>query len=420
MSDPLSQRRGSIQDLLAALNDTSRLCLCFVGLPARRKTFTAKKLSRYLNWISVKTQLFEDNFGEDEKDNNWHSHRIRRWREALQPVGDFFENGGAVAILDFGECSKAFRQMVQFFCKHQQSDVMFIESVIHDRSILEESIADICQNCPTYTHQPFDEARERFLQYIAQKERGYEGLSEDEGCSYLKIIDVGRQTVIHKVSNYLQSKIVYYLSNLRVRKRSIWLSRHGESEFNVAGRIGGNSNLSSRGHRYAKLLPDFVAKCVNESDELIVWTSSMKRTIQTAQHIHYNKLEWKALDELNAGVCDGYTYEYVEDAFPDEAAARNNDKFHYRYRGGESYMDVVNRLEPIIMELERQGNVMIVCHQAILRCIYGYYHNFSLEDIPFIDMPLHTIIKLTPTAHNTLEERIVVPVPAVSTQRPRV
>ena len=32
--------------------------------------------------------------------------------------------------------------------------------------------------------------------------------------------------------------------------------------------------------------------------------------------------------------------------------------------GGESYRDVVIRLEPVIMELERQENVLVVGHQV--------------------------------------------------------
>jgi hypothetical protein len=38
----------------------------------------------------------------------------------------------------------------------------------------------------------------------------------------------------------------------------------------------------------------------------------MKRTIQTAELLSYPKLQWKALDELDAGVCDGMTYEEIE------------------------------------------------------------------------------------------------------------
>lgn len=38
----------------------------------------------------------------------------------------------------------------------------------------------------------------------------------------------------------------------------------------------------------------------------------MKRTIATARNLPYPKKTWKALDELDAGVCDGMTYEEIE------------------------------------------------------------------------------------------------------------
>lgn len=43
-----------------------------------------------------------------------------------------------------------------------------------------------------------------------------------------------------------------------------------------------------------------------------VWTSTLQRTIQTASELPYEKLTWKSLDELDAGVCDGMTYEEIE------------------------------------------------------------------------------------------------------------
>lgn len=39
----------------------------------------------------------------------------------------------------------------------------------------------------------------------------------------------------------------------------------------------------------------------------------------------------------------------------------------------QSYEDLVHRLEPVIMELERQENVLVVCHQAIFRCLLAYF-----------------------------------------------
>ena len=67
------------------------------------------------------------------------------------------------------------------------------------------------------------------------------------------------------------------------------------------------------------------------------------------------------------------TYEEINEKYPEEFAARDVNKFAYRYPRGESYEDLVGRLEPVIMELERQGNVLVVSHQAVLRCLLAYF-----------------------------------------------
>ncbi len=55
---------------------------------------------------------------------------------------------------------------------------------------------------------------------------------------------------------------------------------------------------------------------------------------------------------------------------PAEFAKRTADKLAYRYPGaaGESYLDVIERVRPVIIELERQRrSIVIVCHLAVLR-----------------------------------------------------
>jgi 6-phosphofructo-2-kinase/fructose-2,6-biphosphatase 2 len=111
------------------------------------------------------------------------------------------------------------------------------------------------------------------------------------------------------------------------------------------------------------------------------------------------------------------TYGEIEERFPDDFIARDEDKYNYRYRGGESYRDVVIRLEPIIMEIERSENIIIVTHQAVLRCIYAYFMNVPQDRSPWMVVPLHTLIKLTPKAYSTHEERFPANIPAVSTFR---
>jgi len=167
------------------------------------------------------------------------------------------------------------------------------------------------------------------------------------------------------------------------------------------------------------MLPEVVRKSVGDDRPLTVWTSTLKRTIQTARFLpkHYNQLQWKALDELDAGVCDAMTYNEIKEKYPDDYDARDKDKYNYRYRGGESYRDVVLRLEPIIMELERSENVLIVCHQAVLRCIYAYFMDAPQDSSPWMDVPLHTLIQLIPRAYGTEKKEFKTHVPAVSTHR---
>ena len=84
---------------------------------------------------------------------------------------------------------------------------------------------------------------------------------------------------------------------------------------------------------------------------------------------------------------------------------RKKDKLRYRYPSGESYMDVIQRLEPVVIEVERDREcICIVAHQAVLRALYAYFMNKPLETVPYIDIPLHTLIELAPKADGTMAE----------------
>jgi 6-phosphofructo-2-kinase/fructose-2,6-biphosphatase 2 len=50
---------------------------------------------------------------------------------------------------------------------------------------------------------------------------------------------------------------------------------------------------------------------------------------------------------------------------PDEASLRKMDKIGYRYPRGESYFDLIARVDPLVHELESyQEPVLIVSHQV--------------------------------------------------------
>lgn len=109
----------------------------------------------------------------------------------------------------------------------------------------------------------------------------------------------------------------------------------------------------------------------------------------------------RALVEIQVGNCDHMTYAEIAVKYPEEYAARSADKLNYRYpQGGESYMDVIARIEPCILELERMCTpVLLVVHRAVARCFYSYFLDLSPTEIPHLDIPLHTVLKLVPKAY---------------------
>mmetsp|Transcript_16799 Transcript_16799/g.31844 ORF Transcript_16799/g.31844 Transcript_16799/m.31844 type:complete len:138 (+) Transcript_16799:1083-1496(+) len=120
------------------------------------------------------------------------------------------------------------------------------------------------------------------------------------------------------------------------------------------------------------------------------------------------KRQWRALDELFAGVFDGMTYKEISEKCPEAYAMRKKNKLSYRYPRGESYLDVIKRVEQVMLHMQRHKDpVVIVAHQAILRVIYTYFMGKPREDATKTAIPLNTVIKLTPYAYNTKEERFV-------------
>ncbi|ODQ67673.1 bifunctional 6-phosphofructo-2-kinase/fructose-2,6-bisphosphate 2-phosphatase [Nadsonia fulvescens var. elongata DSM 6958] len=413
--------------------DNNRVCVIMVGLPATGKTMMAQKIVRYLSWLSIPSKCFNIGLYRRRKMANPSSkffeksnaegdiQRREATQAALQEMIEWFtdpDSQGLVGVFDATNTTKIRREWLVRILKEYQIQPMFVESIVNDAEIISTNINDIQSNSPDYKDLDPTEAFEDLKQKVLNYEVIYEPLDEvsDKDLTFVKIINFNTQSIVNKICSYLQSRIVYYLLNLHVKPRSIWLSRHGESMYNLSGQLGGDADLSPGGQLYAAKLPSLVLDSVGDRP-LTIWTSTLKRTQQTSRFLQYRQLQWKALDELDAGVCDGMTYAEIEEKYPEDFKARDDNKFEYRYKGGESYRDVVSRLEPIIMELERQENIMIVTHQAVLRCLYAYFMNVDMSESPWMEVPLHTLIKLDVRAYGTTVTRIKADIPAVSTYR---
>ncbi|GLJ30913.1 hypothetical protein SUGI_0615470 [Cryptomeria japonica] len=401
---------AAVADRMLGPKEHQQMAIVLVGLPARGKTFTAAKLTRYLRWLGHDTKHF--NVG-----------KYRRLKHGLNQTADFFRadnqdgvdarnevaalamedmlswmlEGGQVGIFDATNSTRKRRnmlmQMAEGKCK-----IIFLETICNDQAVIEQNICLKIRQSPDYANQPdLAAGMEDFKNRLSHYEKVYEPVEEG---SYIKMIDTvsgkGGQMQINNISGYLPGRIVFFLVNTHLTPRPILLTRHGESRDNVRGRIGGDSVLSEAGEEYAMKLADFVNKRLRYEKTACIWTSTLQRTILTAQHIgEFPKIQWRALDEINAGVCDGMTYEEIKKNTPEEYDARKADKLRYRYPRGESYLDVIQRLEPVIIELERQrAPVVVIAHQAVLRALYAYFADKPLKEVPHIEVPLHSMIEI--------------------------
>ncbi|XP_024399319.1 6-phosphofructo-2-kinase/fructose-2,6-bisphosphatase [Physcomitrium patens] len=411
---------AAVADRLLGAKERRQLAIVLVGLPARGKTFTAAKLTRYLRWLGHDTKHFNvgkyrrlqlgcnqsaDFFRGDNQEGIDARNEVAAL--AMEDMLAWMEEGGQVGVFDATNSTNARRNMLMKLAEGK-CKIIFLETICNDRAMIDTNIELKIQQSPDYADMTdYEVALQDFKARLSNYEKMYEPVTEG---SYIKMIDMvsGRGKMeVNSISGYLPGRIVFFLVNTHITARPILLTRHGESQDNVRGRLGGDPPLSEAGEKYSLKLADFVHKRLKNERTASIWTSTLQRTLLTARHIvGFPKVQWRALDEINSGVCDGMTYLEVKETMPEDYLARKQDKLRYRYPRGESYLDVIQRLEPVIIELERQRSpVVVIAHQAILRSLYAYFADKPLKEVPHIEMPLHTIIEIQMGVTGVQEKR---------------
>ncbi len=105
---------------------------------------------------------------------------------------------------------------------------------------------------------------------------------------------------------------MFYLMNIHIQPRTIYLTRHGQSEDNLDDRIGGDSNLTPLGSLYGRALAEFIPTQpgLDDSHNLNIWTSTLRRAVNTSELLsqRYKVVRKRVLNEIYAGECEGMTY----------------------------------------------------------------------------------------------------------------
>eukprot|EP01084_Bolivina_argentea_P212135 360661_1 len=227
-----------------------RIAIVMVGLPARGKSFMAKKIFRYLQHLQIITKIF--NFGAYRRiatknttvgktsasffdPDNKQAAQIRKQCSvsALNDLISWYNSGGQIGILDATNTTRQRRQFIrQFFpnktLKYNVS-VLHIESICTDQSIIRNNIISVKLKNPDYCTVKAQKALEDFEERIKMYEKVYEEVVKEEG-SYIKVINVGSEVMGHEVNDYISCRIFYFLMHLHLHR----LMQPQQSENSIA------------------------------------------------------------------------------------------------------------------------------------------------------------------------------------------
>ena len=264
----------------------------------------------------------------------------------------------------------------------------------------------------------------------------------------IQMIDAGRKLVVTQCEGFVINELLSLLHSIHLGRRCIWITLVGQTMNDLQGVLGGDSSLSHEGLQYARAVRDHIlAREASEDLALggghrpppaMVLTGTLKRNVEMAEMLCADdatadallcseqanapssaaaepaaaapatdaangdgaggaapaqrriSLQLTKLNELCAGKLDSVTYEEMRELYPSEYQARSGDKLNYRYpgAGGESYMDLIMRLESGILQLEQtRGNVVVACDRAVCRVLLGYFNGIAdLEQLPYVDV----------------------------------
>lgn len=171
-------------------------------------------------------------------------------------------------------------------------------------------------------------------------------------------------------------------------KTTIYLTRHGETVWNIDKRFQGwgNSPLTELGKKQAEALRDRI----NGMDIDVIYSSPIGRALETAEIIRGDKsidiITNEGIKEVNFGIWEGMTTKEIEEhkEYGPELYNLFNNPKEYKPFGGETLKDVRKRCEKAILDIieENKGkNILIVTHGMTIKLMMLLFENVSAEEV---------------------------------------
>eukprot|EP00931_Biecheleriopsis_adriatica_P124570 TRINITY_DN99715_c0_g1_i1.p1 TRINITY_DN99715_c0_g1~~TRINITY_DN99715_c0_g1_i1.p1 ORF type:complete len:470 (-),score=67.80 TRINITY_DN99715_c0_g1_i1:107-1516(-) len=415
--------------------DVNKLVFVMVGLPARGKSFISMRLARFLRWTGTETRVF--NAGNKRRDTetgvqaagyfdpNNPSAKARREEIAIQVLQELTtwlnSRSDGFAVFDATNTTKERRiKVLKVLRRHRGVGVVFVESICDDPDVLEANILGKLSKSPDYASVPSDEARKDLLKRVEHYAQIYETLDDNElsgadvgDLSYIKLLNLSSHVVAHNIWGRCSMTVLPFLMALHIGNRPVWFVRLPHAEITPAAwRKSGKpwpppeeiqfseQPLSASGEAFVEALAKFIE--LAELGSLAVFTSTHRRGLQLAERLGGGRVR-AALCPQDRGSCDGLRLEELRAAAPKVC----EDPLLRRFPGGENLTDVMQRLVPVLIEIEQEMRpVLVAASLSTLQVLYCHYAGLSVAAAMTVPLPMHCLLETRPSGGNFVERRM--------------
>ncbi len=251
--------------------------------------------------------------------------------------------------------------------------------------------------------------------------------------SFLKAYNISK--------GYLLSKITGFIMNLKLElKKHIYLINIKSNSSNTESILldeklkinKRSSNEEKEDMIYVEYLKDYFEKeNLTKKDKIKLYSSTYGNSYFISKRLscylnlnEENVYFLKSLDNMSIGLFDEINQNIISNSNKNSMNEIENsgerrkmnlkdsnkklENIFFRFDHGESYFDVILRLDQVIHDLERSGNIcLILADDSIIKCIYAYFKSININEIPLIELSDKCIIKLEDSVYkDNIEERI--------------
>lgn len=184
----------------------------------------------------------------------------------------------------------------------------------------------------------------------------------------------------------------------------ILVIRHGETQWNVAGRLQGRQDtpLTANGVRQALTVGLRLADQIAARNPIAFWVSPLGRARQTASiladiwNVSFERFVHEpVLMERSFGEWEGRSLPEVEGSFRDQYHRFAADRWGYAMPRGESFAALTARLGTWMSSLDPDATHVVVTHSGCLRALRGILTGAAQDTILGYREPQTTAVLLS-------------------------